>query len=72
MEAYGEELERRNMDEDAGLVFMAAGMPERAIEAYVVAGQWRMAMALAGAQELRRPWDGFYRMQQQNVPVVGG
>ena len=36
------------MDEDAGLAYVAAGLPERAIEAYMVAGQWRMALALAG------------------------
>ena len=46
--AYAEELERKNMDEDAGLAYVAAGLPERAIEAYMVAGQWRMALALAG------------------------
>lgn len=36
------------MDEDAGLAYIAAGLPERAIEAYCAAGQWRMALALAG------------------------
>lgn len=46
--AYGETLLDRSMNEDAGVVFVAAGELERAVAAYRAAGAWRMALALAG------------------------
>ena len=32
-------------------MFLAAGQPERALGQYRAAGQWRMALVLAGAQQ---------------------
>ena len=48
MEAYAESLEGRNLPEDAALAFLAAGQADRAVAAYLAAGEWRMALALAG------------------------
>ncbi|KAL4420046.1 hypothetical protein ABPG77_007485 [Micractinium sp. CCAP 211/92] len=45
--AYAEALEAKNMPEDAGLTYLAAGKVDDAIRAYRAAGQWRMCFALA-------------------------
>ena len=48
--AAGAALAVRSLAEDAALAFLAAGQPERALGQYRAAGQWRMALALAGAR----------------------
>ena len=46
--AYGEQLAGRSLREDAGLAFLAAGDCTAALQQYAQAGQWRMALTLAG------------------------
>jgi hypothetical protein len=36
------------MAEDAAVAFLAAGALERALQQYKLAGQWQMALCLAG------------------------
>ncbi|KAL3149903.1 hypothetical protein ABBQ38_013268 [Trebouxia sp. C0009 RCD-2024] len=48
LEVYGEVLSQRNLQEDAALAFTAAQDLPRALEAYRAAGNWQMALALAG------------------------
>ena len=55
LEAYGEVLSQRNMQEDSALAFMAAQALPRALEAYKAAGHWQMALTLAGLTSLPRP-----------------
>ncbi|KAL4852847.1 Elongator complex protein 1 [Chlorella vulgaris] len=45
--AYAEALEAKNLQEDAGLAYIAAGQLDDAVRAYRAAGQWRMCFALA-------------------------
>ena len=47
--AYGAALAGRNLAEDAAVAYLAAGQGEAALGQYRAAGQWRMALALAGA-----------------------
>ena len=51
LEAYGEALEAKRKHEDAGVAFLAAGLPEKALQAYRAAGQWRVALMLAKRQQ---------------------
>lgn len=53
LSALGESLSLRNMHEDAGVAFAAAGKLESALKCYRAAGAWQMALALAG----RLGWD---------------
>ncbi|CAG9461392.1 unnamed protein product [Pedinophyceae sp. YPF-701] len=46
--AMGASLQRQNRPEDAGLAFVAGGDARGALEAYLQAGDWEMAMTLAG------------------------
>lgn len=48
LSALGGSLSLRNMHEDAGVAFVAAGKLEAALECYRAAGAWQMALALAG------------------------
>ena len=48
LEAYGEQLAEKNLAEDSALAYLAAGGLERALLQYKVAGQWQMALCLAG------------------------
>ena len=48
MEAYGEQLADRNLAEDSAVAFLAAGVLERSLQQYKAAGQWQMALCLAG------------------------
>jgi hypothetical protein len=48
LHAYASDLEGRNRHEDAALAHLVAGDMQRAQQAYRAAGEWRMALALAG------------------------
>ena len=47
--ALGEALAAANRPEDAAVALLAAGRAEDALAQYCLAGEWRMALALAGA-----------------------
>ena len=46
--ALGEALAAASRSEDAAVALLAAGQPEAALTQYCLAGEWRMALALAG------------------------
>lgn len=52
LRAYGEQLAERDRAEDSAVAFLAAGDLDRSLQQYRLAGQWHMALCLAG--ELRR------------------
>lgn len=47
--ALGQSLSARNLHEDAGVAFVAAGRLEAALNSYRAGGAFQMALALAGA-----------------------
>jgi hypothetical protein len=48
--ALGAALAAASRPEDAAVALLAAGAPADALEQYCLAGEWRMALALAGAR----------------------
>ena len=48
LSALGNDLRERGLHEDAAVAFMAAGDDTQALLQYQAAGQWQMALAMAG------------------------
>ena len=55
LRALGQDLRERSMHEDAAMAFVAAGDADEALLQYQAAGQWQMALALAGMTRCGRP-----------------
>ena len=49
--ALGEALAAASRPEDAAVALLAAGRPADALAQYCLAGEWRMALALAGVMQ---------------------
>jgi len=70
--ALGAALAAASRPEDAAVALLAAGAHAAALEQYCLAGEWRMALALAGARGGAVPQRVVYGFQPGSVNDQGG